>query len=74
MFTRKNNYSNLYIRFGDWKVRRFKPNRYLVEIPMWVIRTQFKSRPKDMSYLIDTKADFFMYLIEGITWNVRRLN
>ena len=62
MFTSKNNYSNLYIRFDAWKVRRFKPNRSLVEIPMWAIRTQFKSRPKDMSYLIDSKADFFHVL------------
>ena len=69
----KINFSNLCIRYGTWEVRRLKPSRTIVEIPMWTTRSQFMDPPKlNMSNLIDSNVDLFMYLIEGIRFGTRK--
>ena len=69
----KKNCSNLCIRFGTWTVRRLKLSRSTVEISMWATRSSFMGRPKlDITDVIDSNVDLFVYLIEGIrfgTWN-----
>ena len=62
-------------KFEVWSLKR---SRSTVENPMWATRSQFMGSPKlNMSDLIASNVDLFMFLIEGIrigTWKLRRLN